>query len=229
MGQMHVQRAIEMPDGPRVVVATDLDRGRLDHLVHRFGAMAAAKGMAFHTLAPADFANTEAMDARLAELAPRGYSDIAIMVPVAALVPQYLKYAADGAFVNIFAGVGIGSNAAFHLRDLCRGIKLIGSSGSRIADMRKVLDKVERGELNTNLSVAAIGGLNAAKDGLEAVRDAKFPGKTVLYTQILDLPLTPLEELPKRLPEVAARLSPEGAWTLEAEQALLEHFGHARA
>lgn len=229
MGQMHVQRAIEMPDGPRIVVATDLDRGRLDHLLRRFGPMATAKGIAFHTLAPADFADPTAMDARIAALAPGGYTDIAIMVPVAALVPQYLRCAADGAFVNIFAGVGIGSHAAFQLRDLCRGIKLIGSSGSRIADMRKVLDKVERGELNTNLSVAAIGGLNAAKDGLEAVRDAKFPGKTVLYTQILDLPLTPLDALAARLPDVAAKLSPEGAWTIEAERALLEHFGDGRA
>src|SRR5690606_3792946 len=105
----------------------------------------------------------------------------------AKLVPQALSFAADNAVVNVFAGVGIGSMADIELRDLCRGIKIIGSSGSRISDLRKVLEMVERNELNTNLSIAAIGGLNSAREGLEGVNTARFPGKTVIYPQIPDL------------------------------------------
>ena len=82
----------------------------------------------------------------------------------------------------------------------------------------------EDGELSPNRSVAAIGGIYAAHEGLEGVRDAKFTGKVVIYPQFADLPLIPLEQLADKLPDVAAKLSPEGAWTKEAEQALIEHF-----
>ena len=116
--------------------------------------------------------------------------------------------------------------AVFEIKvaDLCRGVKIMGSSGSRISDLRKVLSLVEEGKLNTNLSVAAIGGLNAAHEGLVSLRDARFPGKTVIYTQIPDLPLMPLEEIPQRIPEIADALGPGGAWTIEAEKALLELY-----
>lgn len=224
MGQMHVQRAVEMSNGPALIVATDLDRGRLDHIVERFGPLAKSKGINLVTVSPKDFDAPDGMDKKLRELAPTGYSDIAVMAPVAKVVAGHMQYAADNCFVNVFAGVGIGSFADFKLGDLCRGIKLIGSSGSRIADMKKVLEKVEGNELNTNLSVAAIGGLNAAKDGLQAVKEARFPGKTVLYTQVQDLPLTPLEEVPTRFPELKDKLGAQGEWTKAAEEALLEKY-----
>jgi threonine dehydrogenase-like Zn-dependent dehydrogenase len=225
MGQMHVQRSIEIAEAPKTVVVTDLDRGRLDHIEARFGALAQSRGITLKTFAPSDFAEPAMMNAEIKSWGgPDGYSDIAILAPVAALVPQVMTWAADGAFLNVFAGVVIGSKADFHLKDLCRGITIIGSSGSRISDLRKVLSMIESGELNTNLSVAAIGGLDAARDGLQAVKEARFPGKTVIYTQVEHLPLTPLEDVAKRFPKLGAHLSPEGAWTKEAEQALLEEY-----
>ncbi|HNR30976.1 MAG TPA: alcohol dehydrogenase catalytic domain-containing protein [Candidatus Hydrogenedentes bacterium] len=224
MGQMHVQRAIEKTDGPALAVVTDLDRGRLDHIVHRFGGLAQTRGIDLVTLAATEFAAPQAMNDCIRELAPGGYNDIVVLAPVPALVEQAVTMAADNAFVNLFAGLGIGTPAKIPLEALCRGVKLIGCSGSRIRDLRKVLQLVEGGELDTNRSVAAIGGLDAAHDGLQAVKDARFPGKTVIYTQIPTFPLTPLEKLADALPEVAAKLSPEGAWTKEAEEALLEHY-----
>jgi hypothetical protein len=83
---------------------------------------------------------------------------------------------------------------------------------------------VEAKQLNTNLSVAAIGGLNAAREGLEGVKAARFPGKTVIYTQIPDLPLLSLEEVPQYLPALKDKLTADGAWTKEAEDALLEMY-----
>ncbi len=222
MGQMHVQRAVEISNGPRRVVVTDLDRGRMDHIQDRFGSLARDKGVELITLTPGEFDSQEAMDRHIQGLVPGGFSDIIIMAPVAGLVSSSLTFAADHALVNIFAGVGVGSTAGVALRDLCRGAQLFGTSGSRISDMRKVLSMVEAGELNTNLSVAAIGGLNAAKEGLEGVRDARFPGKTVIYPQIPDLPLLTLDEIPKRIPELKDKLGPKNTWTKEAEQALLE-------
>ncbi len=225
MGQMHVQRAIEKADGSRRVVVTDLDRGRLDHIVNRFGDLAAKRGVELITLAPTEFASPAEMNARIEELGgPDGYTDLVVLAPVPALVRQAMTLAGDGAFVNIFAGLGIGTMASVPLGKLCRGVKMIGCSGSRISDLRRVLELVETGQLDSNRSVAAIGGLNAAHDGLKAVKDAKYPGKTIIYTQIPELPLMPLEEVAEKLPEVGAKLSPEGGWTKEAEEALLERF-----
>jgi len=224
MGQMHVQRAIEKANGPAKVVVTDLDRGRLDHLVARFGGMAKAKGVEYITLAPSEFASPDAMNAHIRKLAPNGYDDVVVLAPVPALVTQAVGFAADFGFVNVFAGLGIGTTASIPLEALCRGIKIIGCSGSRISDLRRVLELVEAGELDSNRSVAAIGGLKAAHAGLKAVKDAKYPGKTIIYTQIPDLPLMPLEDVPERIPELKDKLSPEGAWTKEAEAALLEKY-----
>ena len=87
-----------------------------------------------------------------------------------------------------------------------------------------MLQLVEEKKLNTNLSVAAIGGMNAGREGLEGVKSARFPGKTVIYTQIPELPLMSIEEVPQRIPGLKDRLSPQGAWTKEAEEALLEMY-----
>lgn len=224
MGQMHVQRALEKHDGPQRVVVTDLDRGRLDHIMNRFQGLAAERGAELITLSPSEFDSREAMDARIQSLAPNGYDDLVVLAPVPALVKQAVSMAAAGAFVNVFAGVGIGTMAEIALDALCKGVKIVGCSGSRIVDLRTVLELVEAGKLDTNRSVAAIGGLNAAHEGLRAVKDARFPGKTIIYTQIAGLPLLPLEAIAECLPELKDKLSPEGAWTKEAEEALLEKY-----
>jgi len=224
MGQMHVQRAIEVPRGSKRVVVTDLDRNRLAHIEMRFGDMAKAKGVELFTLSPDQFGSQEEMNAKIRELSPNGYNDVCVLAPVAPLVTQACGFASDNSIVNVFAGIPIGNPAQINLEDLCRGVKIIGSSGSRISGFRRILESVEKGELNTNMSVAAIGGLNSAREGLEGVRDARFPGKTVIYTQIIELPLMSLEEIPERLPKLKEKLGPQGCWTKDAEAALLEKY-----
>jgi hypothetical protein len=54
------------------------------------------------------------------------------------------------------------------------------------------------------------------------VQEAKFPGKVVIFPQIKDFPLTPLEELKEKLPTVYAKLKDGREWTVEAEQEFLE-------
>jgi len=224
MGQMHVQRALEKEGGSKLAVVTDLDESRLAHIRQRFGALAEAGGTELATLAPEQFGSPEAMDEAIRSYAPDGYDDVIILAPVARLVVSSVAFAADHGFVNVFAGLGIGTMGEFRLGDLCRGVKLIGSSGSRISDLRKILALVEAKQLNTNLSVAAIGGLDAAREGLQGVQAARFPGKTVIYPHVPDLPLMALEDVPRNIPELTDKLSPEGAWTMEAEEALLERY-----
>ena len=225
MGQMHVQRAIEKQNGLGCVVVTDLDRARLDHIENRFGALARARNVQLITLAPSQFDSPDTMNARIAELGgPSGYSDVVVLAPVPPLVRQAVSLTAEHGFVNLFAGLATGTKAPISVDKLCQGVKMIGCSGSRIRDLRAVLAMVEAKELDSNRSVAAIGGLDAAHKGLKAVKDAVYPGKIIIYTQIPSFPLTALEALADTEPEVAAKLTEDGSWTSAAEAALLEKY-----
>ncbi len=222
MGQMHVQRALERADGPALVVATDLDRGRLDHIARRFAGLLKRREVRFELIDSSKFENPAAEQAALRALAPDGYDDLVTMAPVAALVTGLCDLAAPNALLNVFAGVPIGQSAPIPLSALCKGVRIVGTSGSRIQDMKSVLDKVQGHELDTNLSVAAVGGMEAAHDGLRGLLEARFPGKTVIYPQVSGLPLTPLDELSSVRPDVAEALGPDHAWTIKSERVLMD-------
>lgn len=224
MGQMHVQLAIEMNNGPQVIVASDIDAERLASVAERFGETASSRGKELICLNPKELGD-EAFDARLREIAPGGFDDVVVLVPAPFLINQGSRYVAQNGWLNIFAGVARGTMADLDVSDVAlRGVRYTGSSGSSIDDMRKTLHMAEGGELSTNRSVAAVGGIEAAHEGLAGVKEARFTGKVMIYPQIKGLPLTSLEELAETMPEVAAKLSPQGAWTREAERALIERF-----
>ncbi len=224
MGQMHVQLALESPDGPQVVVATDIAAGRLAVVTEQFMPVADELGKQLICLNPEEL-GPETFDRRLREIAPDGFNDVVVMVPVAPLAVQSAQYVADGGVVNFFAGMPRGTMGQINLSSVALdGIRYTGTSGSRIHDLEATLHMTESGQLSPNLSVAAIGGIKAARAGMDAVQDGEVPGKIVIYPQIEGLPLTSLDELNERLPGVAEKLGPGNSWTNEAEIALLEHF-----
>ncbi|MCS6776766.1 MAG: zinc-binding dehydrogenase [Chloroherpetonaceae bacterium] len=222
MGQMHVQRAVQHAAPPRKIVCTDVDAARLQSVADRFGRLAQERGIALHTLNPAE-TGPEPFDAALYRLSDgRGFDDIVSMVPVPAVNEQAAGYLAPGGWFNIFAGVARGTLCLLDVNRIVRErVRFIGSSGSSLADMRETLERVERGELSTNASLAAIGGMEAAAEGLRAVKEGRFPGKTLIFPHIHNLPLTPLPELKERFPTVYARLQDGQFWTREAEEELL--------
>jgi hypothetical protein len=101
-----------------------------------------------------------------------------------------------------------------------RNNRVIGHSASLMSDFQVVLSKWEENQLSPNRSLAAIGSLSAAIDGLKAVKNASIPGKIVIYNHIKEFPLTTLPELKEKLPTVYARLK-NGEWTNEAEEEFL--------
>jgi len=221
MGRMHVQRAIQASSGPRIVVASDTSSERLEDLVRTFGPDAAKRGVQLVPINPSALAPEE-YEQRLRELAPEGFDDIVLLAPVAKLASQAATLLAQAGVLNIFAGLARGSLADVDLSLFAtRGVRFTGSSGSFISDLKQVLSKAESGDLAPEHSVAAIGGIHAIWEGMEAVINARFPGKIVIYPQVEDLPLTPLSELATRLPSVAAHLDPQGRWTNKAEEELL--------
>lgn len=222
MGQMHVQRACEMTDGPALIVASDIDPERLQELRDRFIPAAQAHGRTLIVLNPKEF-TPEAFEAKLRELSGgRGFDDVVALVPVAALVEQASAHVAQDGLLNIFAGVARGTQCRLNLDDInLRNIRWIGSSGSKISDMQQTLRMAESKELLTANAVAAVGGLDAVYHGLELVKAQAVPGKIVIYQQITDLPLTRLSEMKDKFPTVAAKMRDGKYWTREAEDELL--------
>lgn len=219
MGRMHVQRALQIAGGPSTILCTDVSALRLDDLRATFAAEAQAKGVDFVWLNPME---AEAYAAGMAPFKEQGFDDVVVLAPVPAVIADAATYLAPGGVLNVFAGVARGTMASLDLGDVyLRDVRVIGHTASTIDDLRLMLHQAESGELAPNRSVAAVGSLSAARDGLQAVMDTLFPGKIVIYPQIKHLPLTPLPELKDNLPSVYARLKDGREWTTEAEEEFL--------
>jgi len=224
MGQMHFLRALTLPGKPGKIVATNLHAVRMEPVRKQFARQAAAAGVDVIYMSQDQYAGEEEFFAvKLQETGGRGYDDIVIMAPTVAAIEQAATMAADNAVINVFAGLTRGTQARIDLNDVARrGVRYTGTSGSSIADLTHMRDLVESKQLPTNRSVAAVAGLEGVAEGLRSVAEGRFAGKVVIYPNLSKpLPLTPLEELHKVLPAVAARLDEDGMWTPEAEQELL--------
>jgi threonine dehydrogenase-like Zn-dependent dehydrogenase len=144
------------------------------------------------------------------------------MAPVPQLVAAAIGTAAQRGIINIFAGIPATVTGEIDLDTyIQKQLYFIGTSGSTLEDMKRMLEKVTTGRLDTNLSVAAISGLDGAVEGIRAVEDRSIAGKIVVYPACKGLGLVRLEELTEELPAVGACLK-DGLWTAEAEQKLLE-------
>jgi hypothetical protein len=133
---------------------------------------------------------------------------------------------APGGAMDVFAGVPVGTLAKLDIgRVADQGVRLWGTSGSSIADLRTIVSGMESGRLMTDRVVAAVGGIEAVKPGLEAVRDGVFLGKTLIYPHCRDLPLSTVAELAERHPSLHEKLAEGRYWTPEAEAELLRLYG----
>ncbi len=221
MGQMHVQRAVRDKNGPKKMLCTDVDNDRLNYLRDAVIAEAEARGVEVVFMNPMEVGQP-AVDAEIARMTDdKGFDDVIVLAPVAALIAGSVKYLGQGGLMNIFAGVPRGTIATMDLSvTYAKGNRFVGSSGSRPQDMVDTLHYTEVKDLPTKNSMAAVGGIDAMFEGLVAVKTAKFPGKTVIFPQIT-LPLTELAKLHEVLPNVAAKLEAGKFWTQEAEDELL--------
>ncbi|MDH4135510.1 MAG: hypothetical protein OEW09_02170, partial [Anaerolineae bacterium] len=219
MGQMHIQHAVEAPDGPKTIFCTAQSDRRLRIVESIYRADAEAKTIAFTCVSRQD---TVVYRQTLEKVGALGFDDIMVMAPDAGAIAEAADYIAPGGVMNIFAGVARGTMTSLDLSDVyLKDVRFIGHSGLTIEDMRLTLHQVESGSLSPNRLVAAIGSLTAAREGLQAVKDAVFPGKIVIYPLIKDFPLTALPDLKGKLPSVYAKLKDGCEWTTEAEEEFL--------
>jgi threonine dehydrogenase-like Zn-dependent dehydrogenase len=224
MGQMHIQRAIELPGGPRALIATDVNDERLAVLGRQFAPLAEEHGKRLV------LANPQQSGISLRELIMRetdgaGADDVIVSVPSAAIMADAAALMAPDGMLVLFAGVPNGTLAPLNLSDVyLHNAQFTGTSGSALDDQATVIRKTVARELSPNRSVAAIGGMEAARDGIRAMMEGRYPGKIVIFPQISGLPLMSLAEFKAEYPDVASKLGPNDLWTSAAEQALIERF-----
>ncbi len=212
MGVMHVIRNLCQGVKGIRLVAADLSDERLAALDRLAGPVAAHHGVPYRSC----------HSPREPDPGPFTYS--VVMAPVPSLVAAAVAHAGPRAIINLFAGIPVGVGGELDLdRYVRQGAYLVGTSGSEMSDMRIVLEKVAAGRLDTNVSVAAVSGLDGAVEGIRAVEKQLVPGKIMVYPACRGLGLTRLEDLAEAAPEAAAALC-DGVWTREAEDALLARY-----
>lgn len=210
MGQMHIIRNICSGIKGISQVGTDMDDPRLNSLGAKANALAEANK------APLKLVNTTK------QKITDKYTYWALMAPVAALVEDAIQGSLPGGIINIFAGIPAPTKHELDLDTYIeRKLYMFGTSGSVIEDMKIVLRKVETGQLDTNTSLDAISGMAGATDGIKAIENRTLAGKIIVYPMLHNVPLTPLSELHKSFPTVAAKLK-NGQWNKDAEQELLK-------
>jgi len=224
MGQMHVQRAIELLDGPSKVIATEVSDMRLEAIVERFGPLAKSNNCELFTY------NPQTSDKSIHEFVMevtdgKGAEDVVVSVPIAAVMAEADTLMNKDGMLVFFAGVPNGTMADLNLSTVyMSNAQYTGTSGLSLDDQFRVLDQASKGSLSPGRSVGAIGGMQVAKDGIQAVIEGRFAGKIIIFPQFNDLPLIGLDDLHKTEPEIAAKLEPGNMWTAEAEEALFEKY-----
>lgn len=222
MGQMHVQRALELPDGPKLVIATEISDERLQTLSNMFTPLAEKNGRKLLFFNP-HTSKQSFYDFVMEATQNQGADDVVVSVPVASLMAEGDTVMKPDGMLVFFAGVPNGTIGAVNLSNVyLSNAQYTGTSGLTINDQASVMARRVAGTLSPGRSVAAIGGLETAAEAIESVIEGKYPGKVVIFPQIRNLPLTGLRELKERLPEVAAKLGEDLMWTNEAEEMLIE-------
>lgn len=222
MGQMHVQRALELPDGPKMVICTEISDERLQTLQSMFTPLAEKNGRAIRIFNP-NSAQQSFYDFVMEATEGQGADDVVVSVPVARLMEEGDSVMKPDGMLVLFAGVPNGTMGYVKLGNVYRSnAQYTGTSGLTMNDQAAVMDRRVAGTLSPGRSVAAVGGMECAIDAFNAVIESRYPGKIVIFPQIHNLPLTGLKELADRLPAVAEKLGEDLMWTNEAEAALIE-------
>jgi D-arabinose 1-dehydrogenase-like Zn-dependent alcohol dehydrogenase len=212
MGTMHVIRNICQGVKGISVFAGDVDENRLAALSRITEPLAKKNNVKYKSYNATEGKATDAFDY------------IVLMAPIPELVAASVKNAAKDGIINIFAGIPATVTAEVDLDAYIeKRLYFIGTSGSVLEDMKLVLGKVESGRLDTNISVAAVCGLDGATEGIRAVEHRAISGKIIVYPACKGLELIELGKLEEKMPEVARCLK-DGMWNKKAEEALLKKY-----
>lgn len=222
MGLMHVQRAIQQPDGPRKIVATEVSDERLKALEDRLAHLAESNDCELITF-NSQTAGVSLRDFVMDLTDGQGADDVVVSVPISPVMAEADTVMRSDGMLVFFAGVPNGTLAPLNLSAVyLDNAQYTGTSGLTIHDQQQVVDLATAGALSPGSIVGAVGGMRAAKDGLQALVEGRYSGKVLIFPQIHDLPLMGLDELKDTLPGVAEKLGAGDTWNNDVERAFFD-------
>lgn len=229
MGQMHVELAAVTPGHAGKILVSDLDDSRLAHLRHHLEKRAEENNVECRFVNPSKM-SPEEFETLLRDFAPGGFDDILLLVPSAKCGSDAAAHLGRNGLMNVFAGIPAGDTGLVSIRDIVEsGVRFTGSSGSNTDDMIDTVRAAAEGEFLSVSALGAIGGMKDLKKGLEHVANGSFPGKTVIFPNCPDLPLTAMSDLSQISPDLPATLDPNGFYTKETEQLILKQYEEKQA
>lgn len=222
MGRIHLQRALKSQRKPANIIITGNTSTRLTRMAEDFSSLIADSGVSVHFIASKE---TSEFAQRIRQwVGEQGASDIIVCAPGIEPLSDVVEFLADDGTLVLFSGTRYGQFGPLPLGKVAwSNATITASSGSSVQDQLRVLEKINRGEALPDFNVAAIGGLLATKEGLEAVQSGRFAGKVVIYPELHTLPLIALDDLALWDPALGAQVKAQG-WSLQAEQALRERY-----
>jgi len=178
MGRMHVDVALAAR--PRAVVSVNRSTGRLRLVEKLFAERARRKGIELHTVSPAE----QDLKAFIGELTGgRGADDVIVAVGSRAAIESAQALCARGAVLNLFGGLKKGDDlvgldtAIVHYNE----INVTGSSGGSPWDIKRTLELMAAGEVETSGHITRIGDLEHAPEFLRMIEARELDGKAVVY------------------------------------------------
>ncbi|MDR3488195.1 MAG: alcohol dehydrogenase catalytic domain-containing protein [Bradyrhizobium sp.] len=190
MGRIHVHLALQMRNGPALVIATELSGHRMDDLRRDFEPMAEKRGKKFLVVA------NDALDRVLADVASEGCDDVVVVAPDVTVVERVAGFMKPDGMLVVFAGMPYGQPCRLPIgRVASAGARFTGSTGSTIEDELSILSRVTSGELDIVGNLEAVAGFAVVPEAFAAVTEGRMSGKIVVYPGLPDLALTRTSEL----------------------------------
>lgn len=211
---------------PGTIVITDIDKTKLDRAASLFPKEEAKRNGV--NLFYVDVSNKNSVGELMDLSGGKGYDDVFVMIPNAAVVEQASSILGLDGCMNFFTGpTNKNFTAPFNFYNVhYYGHHVMGSVGSYTEDMLDALDIIGRGIINPAIMITHIGGLDSTPDAI--LNLPNIPGgKKLIYTGI-SLPLVALEDfegkgesdpLFKSLSKIIDKN--KGVWSKEAEDFLL--------
>jgi len=176
MGRMHVEVALSY--GPKAIIVSDPIEARMAKLRGGVEEKARQQGTKLILTVPDRFEEVLA-----SESGGQGADDIIVALGIRGVQERAFELLARGGVVNFFGGLRKGDHMiSFDSRRIhYDSVMAVGSSGGDPSDVAKALVLLADGTIDGGNYMAAVGGMDAARDLVEAVRDQKLEGKGVIY------------------------------------------------
>ena len=225
IGQMHLQRAIMRKNGPTTILVSEINQERITFLTNRFSAQAQSLKKNLIVFNPEEH-GSDLRKCINKIVGGAEVDDVVVLAPTAEVINQAACLVQDDSLINLFAGTPAGICMAIDLSKVYLGnLQITGASGLSFKNIQEAYHLALNEEIDLNAAVAAVGGMLAAKEAIQATQARRYPGRIIIYPQLKDLPLLSLSELVGRYPVLEVLLGQKDLWTREAEAKLFELEG----